>query len=143
MSSALAAKGTLLKIGDGGGTESFTTIAEVTKIGGPKLGAEVLDVTSHSSTSGWREFIAGLLDGGEVTFTINYVPTNATHNYAAGLLKDFTNRTLRNFKVVWPDSGSTTWAFAAIVKSFEPDAPVDGKLESQVTLKISGVPTLV
>lgn len=139
---ALSATGTLLKIGDGGGTESFTTIAEVTKIGGPKLKMETKDVTSHSSTGGWREFIATLLDAGEVSFSINFIPTGATHSQTSGLLKDMKNKTKRNFQVVFTDTGATTWTFAAFVTSFEPDQPVDGALTASVTLKITGQPTL-
>lgn len=140
MSSALAAKGTLLKVGDGAGSETFTTIAEVLSIGGPSISQEALDVTNHSSTSGWKEYVGGLNDGGEVTFEVNYLPTNATHNATAGVLNDLENRTLRNFQLVFP--GSTTWSFAALVTKFEPSAPVDGVLRASISLKLSGVPTL-
>jgi len=52
--SAVAAFGTLLKIGDGGGPESFTTIAEVRTLGGPELSRDTVDVTSHDSTANWE-----------------------------------------------------------------------------------------
>ncbi len=137
---AISAFGTLLKIGDGGTTETFTTIAEVTNISGPKLSVNTIDVTSHSSTG--KQFISGLKDGGEVTFTINFAPTGATHSRTSGLLKDYENRTLRNFQLVFPDAGSTTWSFAALVTNFDAKMPVDGALTADVTLKVSGVPTL-
>ena len=57
MTSAIAAYGTLLKLGDGGTPENFTTIAEVRDIGGPELGADVVDVTSHDSPGAWEEVI--------------------------------------------------------------------------------------
>lgn len=140
---ALAAKGTLLKIGDGATpTEVFTTIAEVVNITGPGLSMDPLDVTSHSSTAGWKEFIGGLLDAGEVSFEINYIPTDATHDATAGLINDMENRTKRNFEVIFPDSGNTKWTIAALVTGFEPGAPVDGKLTASVSLKLSGQPTL-
>lgn len=142
MTSAISAFGTLLKIGDAATPEVFTTIAEVTSIGGPKLAQDTIDVTSHSSTSGWREFIGGLLDGGEVTLTVNFVVTGATHSYTSGLIHDMVNRTKRNFQLVFPDTGSTTWTFAALVATFEPTEPIDGALTASVTLRVSGVPTL-
>jgi len=142
-SSAVHALGTLLKIGDGATpTETFTTIAEVTDLGGPSLTLETIDVTSHSSTNGWREFIGGLLDGGEVSFTINYLPANATHDASTGVIADMKNRVVRNFTLVFPDSGTTTWTFSALVTGFEPGEPIDSQLTADVTLKVSGEPTL-
>lgn len=142
MTSGISAFGTLLKIGDGGGTEVFTTIAEVKDISGPSLKLDTEEVTSHSSTAGWREYIGTLLDAGEVTFTVNFIVTGATHSQTSGLLKDLKNKTLRNFQLVFPNVGNTTWAFSAYVTGFEPSMPVEGALEADVTLKISGQPTL-
>lgn len=142
MTSAIDSFGTLLKIGDGGATESFTTIAEVKDITGPGLEQAANEVTSHGSTNGWREFIGGLKDGGEVTFEVNFVPTGATHDETTGLIAELTGGTVTNYQVVWPDSGSTTWQFAALCTAFEPGAPVDGVLMASVTLKISGEPTI-
>ena len=139
---AISAFGTLLKIGDGGSPESFTTIAEVTNIGGPSLSLDPIDVTNHSSTGGWKEFIGGLLDGGEVSFEINYDPVGATHDASTGLIADMSARTVRNFQLVFPDTGNTTWSFSALVTAFQPSEPIDNKLSASVTLKVSGQPTL-
>lgn len=142
MSDAVFAQGTLLKAGNGAATEVFTTIAEVTNIGGPSLALDPVEVTNMDSTAGWREFIGGLLDGGEVSLTINYLPTNATHNASNGLIADMTNRTKRNFQLVFSDGSSTTFSFTALVTGFETGEPVDGQLTAEVTLKITGQPTL-
>jgi len=137
-----AAFGTLLKAGDGAGSETFTTIAQVQTIGGPSLSQDAIDVTHHSSTNGWREFVAGLRDGGEVTFDIQYDPAGATHDAGTGIINDLENGTLRNFQLVFPDTGSTTWSFSGIYTAFEPSAPVDDKLSASVSIKVSGQPTL-
>lgn len=142
MTSAIKAFGTLLKIGDAATPESFTTIAEVLDIGGPQLTLDTEEATNHSSTDGWEEVIGTILRSGQVTFDVNLLPTGATHSYSTGLLKDMVNRTLRNFRLVFPDTAVTTWAFAALVVGFEPSAPVAGILRASVTLKISGKPTL-
>lgn len=142
MTDALASYATILKAGDGGSPENFATIAEVLDIGGPSLASEIADVTSHSSPNGWREKIATLLDGGEVTFDVNFIPGNATHSATTGLVADFKARTRRNYQLVFPDVAQTTWEFTAIVSAFEPSAPVDGALTASVTLTISGQPTL-
>lgn len=140
---AISSFGIQLKLGDGATpTESFTTIAEVKDTKPPALKQATEEVTNHGSTGGWREFVGTLLEGGEVTFTLNFVPTDATQGYSTGLIADLVNKTLRNFQLIFPDAGSTTWAFAAHVTGFEPDAKVEGALEADVTLEISGQPTL-
>ena len=142
MTDAIASFNALIKIGDGATpTEAFTTIAEVMDISGPSLTLNTAEVTSHDS-GGWKETIGTILEGGEVSFDINFVPTNATHSEGSGLIADMLARTVRNFQIVFPDSGSTTWEFAALVTGFEPGAPVDGALTASVTLEITGEPTL-
>jgi hypothetical protein len=139
---AISSFGTLLKVGDGESSETFTTIFEVGDISGPGLGLDTEESTNHSSPGGWEEVIATILRTGEVTFPVNYEPTEATLNATTGLIADVVARTLRNFQLVFPDAGSTTWSFAAYVTAFEPGAPVNGKLTADVTLKPSGQPTL-
>jgi predicted secreted protein len=141
-SAAISSFGTLLKIGDGQGSETFATIAEVTELKPPSLKLDTEDVTNHSSTGGWEEVIPTIKSGGEVGLKINFIPTNATHSYSAGLLKDFNNKTKRNFQIVFPDGSNTTWSFAAYVTAFKADAPVKGKLSADITLKVTGQPTL-
>lgn len=142
MTNAIAAFGTLLKRGDGGTVENFTTIAEVRDLSGPSLSADTKDVTAHDSPDGWEEAIVTLLRGGEVTFQLNFVPTETTHGYSAGLIHDMVNRVKGNYQIVFPDSGQTTWGFAALVTGFEPTANVADELTADVTMKITGKPTL-
>ena len=142
MANALGAYSTLLKRGDGGNPETFTAIAEVNSISGPSFALDTTEVTHMESPGAWKEFIPTLLDAGELSFEINFIPTDSTHSYAAGLLSDMVNRTLRNFQLVFPDTGNTTWTFSAYVTGFDLDASVDGKLGASVTLRITGQPTL-
>lgn len=141
---AISAFGTKLQIGDGTAppNEVFTDIAEVLDISGPALALDTEDTTSHGSTGGWEEVIGTVLRSGDVTFDVNFIPTEGTHNAATGLIKDMVDKTKRNFKLIFPNAASTTWSFAAIVTGFSPSEPVVGKLSASVTLKLTGVPTL-
>lgn len=139
---AISAFQTLLKIGDGATSESFSTVAELRTISGPKLTAETIDVTVHNTPTPWRRFISGLLDGGEITFELNFIPTDPTHSYSSGLLKDMTDRARRNFQTVFPDSGTTTWTLPTIITGFETTADPAAVLMAHVTLKVAGPPTL-
>lgn len=123
--------GTLLK-------RNGTTVAEARDITGPGMSRETVDVTTHDSTGGWREYIAGALSGGEVSFDCNFLPANATQSYAAGLIKDMVDGTLQTFTLQYTDTGTTTASFSAFVTAFTPKAPVEGLLSASVTLKISG-----
>ena len=140
---AIFAQGTLLKIGDGAGSETFTTVAESMTIKGLSLTRATVDVTSHDSTGGFREYIGGLADGGEVSFDINYIPSNSTHNNTTGALSKLVNNTRTNFKLVFPDSGTTTWSFGGFVSKFEPEEAIDRQIKASITIKVSGKPTLV
>jgi predicted secreted protein len=134
---AFASHGTLIKRGDGATpTEAFTTIAMVKDIKGPGRSLGTEEVTNQSSTA--AEFVAGVPDSGEVAFDMNYDPADTGHQ---GLITDMTSRTLRNFKIVFPDTGSAEYAFAAFVTKFETDMKVKGALTASVTLKISGAVT--
>ncbi|WP_228979719.1 phage tail tube protein [Streptomyces sp. DH12] len=132
----LDAFGTQLQRGDGGGSEVFTAIASVTDITPPALERNTHDVTAHDSPDGWMEYIGGLKDGGEVSIDINYDPRE--HDVLVG---DFNDTEPRNYKVVWPGSLGS-WAFAAILTGFAPEAPHDDKLAASLTFKVSGKPTI-
>ena len=133
----LDAFGTQLQRGDGATpTEAFAAIANVTDITPPGIERETYDVTAHDSLEGWREFIGGLKDGGEVEIEVNYDPRE--HDT---LISDFADALPRNYKVVWPGTLGS-WAFAAILTNFEPEAPHDDKLAASLTFKVSGKPTI-
>jgi hypothetical protein len=140
-SNALSAFGTLLKLGDGGSPESFTTVAELRTISGPSLSADALDATTHNTPTPFRRFIAGLLDGGEVSFDLNWIPQETTHSYSTGVLKDMLNRTRRNIQLVFPDVGLTTWTLPIIFTAFEMSSDPADILQASVTAKVSGPPT--
>lgn len=126
--------------GDGGGSEVFTKIAEVTTFKGPAEKAAPIDATSFDSDG--MEYIGGLADGGEVTFDMNLV---ADDPQQIGLRTDLRAGTRRNFKIIVPDQGAgstpTNVVFAAIVTA-APDivAGVNQVNKSSCTLKVTGVP---
>lgn len=135
--------GIILKRGNGGAPETFASVAEVKDIKPFKLKAETKETTHHGSAGGWRTFKATLIEGGECTFKINFLPDDTTHSFSAGLAADLMNRQQRNYQIILPDTTTSGYQFAAIVTQFDPDGPVDGLLETDVTLKITGAVTEV
>ena len=133
------AKGLQLQMGDGGGPEQFTTIAEVKDLTFPLLSVDQLDGTNHDSPDDWEEIIPTILRHPEVTFKVNFLPNAATHNGATGYQSIAQNKTLRNWKLVIPQfSGPPTYAFAAYVVGVSILGPVAGLLEADITLKPTG-----
>ena len=126
------------------GTTTGTAYAQVTNISGPSLSLDTADVTSHDSTGAWEEVVATILRSGEITLDIVYDPAHATHkNSAGGLLYDFAARTAIVMTLVFSDTATTEWTFSGLITAFEPGMPVDGALTASVTIKPTGVVTLV
>ena len=139
MSDAVGAYGTKLLVGDGGGPEVFTALAEVRNVSGPNTSVDTTDVTPHSTSSPWRHFVATLIDGGEVSLDINFLPDAADQD---ALRDDMIARTKRNFRIEWPTTPTAHRAsFAAYVTGHSPTAPHDGELSASITLKITGAVT--
>lgn len=136
---ALSSYGTLLKMGDGATSENFSTIAELKDIGGPSKSLGTKEVTTHVSPGRAREFIATLIDNGEVTAQINFLPSDGTHDPVTGLQSALDDAVKTNFQLVFPDDTDTTATFAAFVTAFKPAAPVDGSLDAEITLKLTGL----
>lgn len=140
-SSAISAYGTLLQRETFFGSTVYVTVAEVKSMTGPSMKIDVIDVTTHSSAASgaWREKRPSLIDAGEVSFPINLVPASAGHK---ALIADFTGRVLTNYKIIFPDPGLTFWLFPnCFLTQFNAKAEVDGVLEAELTLTLSGAPT--
>lgn len=121
---------------------AFTPVAEVNSISPPSLSRDIPDAT-HMASGDWREFIAGLKDGGEVTLDLNWLIESASHGSASGLLKLWNDGVTAEFRITFGKSGSPakTWTFGGIIQSYEGDLPVDDKQALSVTIKVSGAVT--
>lgn len=139
MTQAISAYGTLLKRGDGGSPETFTTVPEVRSISGPSMETDEADVTTHSSAAlgSFRQFILTLIDAGAVEFDMNYVPSDPVH---IGIKNDFLGRTTRNWQLVLPGSIQTI-SFTGYVKTFPFEFPVDDAITAKVSIRLTGAPT--
>lgn len=76
---------------------TFESIAEVTGLVIPEVSVDYQDVTNLDSAGGFREFIPGLKDPGEISIPCGYV--SATYSTAKGYQ---TNGTLVTFKTTLP-----------------------------------------
>lgn len=124
-----------------GASNTYTTVSETKDIPGPAMTRTIIDVTSQAA-NGWKEKIAGLKDPGSLSITFNFVPQDATQDYTAGIIADYVSGVRRDWQLVFPDAGVTTWVLTAIVKGITPSAPVDAALELKVDFELCTAPTL-
>lgn len=132
--------GTQLKR-DSNGAGAFVTVANISDLNGPGRQRDAIEMTAHDSPNQYREFGKGLKDGGEVTATINYDPTETSHT---ALDADFEEDDLRDYQIViLPGTADEhTWDFSALITDIGDAFPVDDRMERDVTFKISGKPVL-
>jgi predicted secreted protein len=133
-----AAFGTLLKIGDGTTVEGFNTLVGVRNLGGPEFSLEMIDTTHHSSASAYREMVASFISAGTVNFDLLF---DSADNYHLQLFTDFEARTLRNWELVFTDTGTQTHSFSAYISSMALAAPIDDAVTMACTITISGAVT--
>jgi hypothetical protein len=141
MTQPLSSHGTLLQLGASGGGGPYTSIAEVVDISGPSFSQSTFDAPSQDTT--WMKRVAGIVTGGEVSFTINFIPKNATHDDSTGILSTLGSLDPYGYKLIFNDAGGGTkseWAFDAFLTGFEHNEPVDGILAADVTLTLNGEP---
>jgi predicted secreted protein len=130
-SSGVAALGTTL-------TWNSNAVPELDNIEMTGSRGEKIDITNHDSADQYREYVMGLLDGGSINVTGNFLP--ATANQTA-LITDHYSRTSRTWIITCSDAGDATFTGAGVVESFRVTAPVNGKLGFEATISISGKPT--
>lgn len=136
---------TLFQIFDTGASpDAWTTVAEVTKITPPAIARDAQDATHTESAGGWKEFIPGLKDGGEVSIEMNFIPKGAG---VALILAQFNASAVTQCRILFPDGShtspitSTKWAFNAVCTGFAPEAPIDNTMVATAKFKVTGQPT--
>ena len=128
---------TVLSVVIGSSSEAFVAVAEVKNISGPDISRDFIDVSSLDSASGYREFIAGFRDAGQVVLTMNY-----TLDSYDELKLDFDTDTGRNYQIIFGDVGQTTYDFAGWVVGLNHTVPFDDAVTMECTIKIDGPITL-
>ena len=134
--------GTEIRLGSLAGTVwTYTEIARVEDISGGGITQSFDEVTAHDSVGRYKQYMATLLELGEISFDIIWDPTHATHDGTTGLLNEIQDGTAKNYQVAFPTSPAVTWTFSAFVSQFAWNAPVEGALRASIALRPTGNPT--
>lgn len=123
-----------LAVGNGASPEVFTRYCEVSEISGIGIKNEQIDVTTFCS-GGFKQYIPGLSDGSEVSFTANFVMDEPIQE---DLMDDVDDKATRDFQVQ-VDGVSPAYVFhltlAMLSYEFAPS------VSKQNTIKFSGKST--
>lgn len=119
-----------------GTTISFNSkaIGGLTSIGEVSPGADEIDVTTLDSADGYKEFLQGLKDGGEVTLAGHHVNADVGQ---VEIRTGFGSGDVDAVVITFPDN--TTATFSAWVKGYKIGAAeVNGAVGFGATLRITG-----
>lgn len=113
-----------------------TAIADLTSISGLEISADTIEVTTLDAVDGFREYIGGLKDPGEVGIS--------GYHDAEGhkpLYTDLIAGTSNAYSIEFP--GGAKWTFNAIVTGYTTGSELEDAVSFEATLKVSGKPELV
>lgn len=114
--------------------DSLVEISEVTSISGGGGTTERIDFTHLRSPGRRREYKPSFIDSGILSFTVQYIPTDATHQRILTYLDSQAEFVMRE---VFPDGSG--WDYYGYIASAEKTGQdVGGKLQLNVTYQITG-----
>ncbi|WP_430261920.1 phage tail tube protein [Neorhizobium sp. DAR64862/K0K3] len=112
---------------------AFVFVAEVTSVTPGAASADRIDATHMMSPGRRREYIAGLIDNGEASFEINWVPGSTTDELLRSLMSSGTTVPHR---ITFPNDVTVT--YDAAITGYEKEIPVDDRMTATVTVAVSG-----
>lgn len=122
---------------------NLVELAEVRDVGFPSTEADEHEVTHLKSPDRYKEFIAGLRDGGEFPASFNYDPGSATDLLMAAASA---TGTVRKMRIAIPDTSGTgtidwNFTFSAFVKKYGPDTmEPNAPIIATATIRVSRAP---
>jgi len=125
----------LIKIGDGGAPEAFTTVAGI-RAKTISLNARTVDGTSGESPDAWRELIAG---AGVKSASVSGAGVFKDASSDALIQQAFFTQAAKTFQLLIPDFGVLEGAF--LVEALDYSGDHDGEAAFAITLASAGALT--
>jgi len=124
--------GTTLKVND-------KTVGGLSSINGIEITADTIDVTALDNATGYREKEPGFKDVGDLTCSGFLDGADEGQAECYSLLN---SGSTVSCSIVFPTKIGKTWTFNASVIRFSTGAEVGGAVTFEMTLAVSGQPTL-
>lgn len=131
-SNAISGYNTGYFIHNGADPGAFDEVAEVIGLDPPDQQSGEFEKTHFKSPNRTKEFGPALIDPGEASFEINWIPGDGTDVIIQGLKA---SGVTRSQKIVWPNG--VTWEFSGWIKGFKPAAPIEDRLTGTVTVRVT------
>lgn len=116
-----------------------TAVGGLTSIGGVEIAAETTDVTSLDNTTGYKEYLGGFKDGGEVPLEGFMDGEDAGQDAMYAAMED---QEIHQFSIVFPAAIGKTWTFPGVVTKFATSAALNDGIKYSASVKVTGKPTL-
>jgi hypothetical protein len=141
MSQAVAGHGALIAIelDPTGAPGSFTTVAELNgDISWPELNRPETEVTTHQDDI--DQWILGRLGRGALTFSVNFIFDDTTHDHLTGLQQKIIDNEIFGVRMRGPGGTTDTdeWISSGQVQAIKQVSPVrEGARTADVTIRLS------
>lgn len=116
-----------------------TAVGGLTSIGGVEVSAETIDVTALDNTTGYKEYLGGFKDGGEVPLEGFLDGDDAGQDAMYAAMED---QEVHQFSIVFPAAIGKTWSFPGVVTKFATSAALNDGIKYSASVKVTGKPTL-
>ena len=134
-----AAKGAILAVNTVAAPTVYATIPGVRDFNLPIGTADQIEVTSHDSSGGYKEFVNGLIESAEISVPVVWDGAHAQH---AALVAALQAGTVLGYKITGKESTPKTYSFQALVTSIDIQWPVAGAQEATLVIKPTGAITI-
>ena len=118
----------------------YVPLGEIRNISAPSSQVDMIDATHMSSPGGRREFVPGLIDPGECSFEMNYVPGSTSDQLLLGILALPPAERARSCRITYPNGYNDT--FIGVLQTYERTIPTGELMSANVSFKVSGDVTL-
>lgn len=114
-------------------------VGGLSSITGVEISSETTEVTSLDNTTGYKDYLGGFKDGGEVPVEGFLDGADAGQEAMYAALED---QAVHNFSIDFPAAIGKSWIFSGIVTKFSTSASVGDSIKYSGTIKVTGKPTL-
>lgn len=134
MSNAFSGVGTkFYRWNDAASADNWVAIAEILSIKGPGKKRETIEVTNLDSADGYKEFIAGFKESGQISLSMNFTPDG----YDV-LDSDFEKDAHGNYQIVLGNEAHTSFEFDGNVIELSLSVGAKDAVTADATIQITG-----
>lgn len=133
MTEAAIGYGSKFELETAPGAGTYFRIAEITNLTPPQEKTDSLEATNFDSPDGYKEYITGMTDPGDVKFDMNFLPGSASET---AILTAKASRVKYGARTTFPNG--SVWNFSILILEYSPAVPVDKKMDASVSGKVTG-----